>query len=115
MIVVTNRLTVAAGFEQQFEDRFSNRAGLVDSNPGFVRNEIQRLKPGRFDREAGGWVDEPTEHAVYEVSTWWEPLEHFTAWTRSPSFRQAHANPAPEGMFAAPGQLVVREVVQSTS
>jgi heme-degrading monooxygenase HmoA len=35
MIVVMNRIPVAPGFEVSFEERFRNRAGLIDP-PGFL-------------------------------------------------------------------------------
>ena len=42
MIVVTNRIPVAAGWEEKFEDRFKKRVHLVDQSPGFIRNEVHR-------------------------------------------------------------------------
>jgi heme-degrading monooxygenase HmoA len=42
MIVVTNRIPVAAGHEKEFEDRFRNRAHLLDSSPGFIANRVMR-------------------------------------------------------------------------
>ena len=42
MIVVTNRIPVASGYEIDFEDRFRNRVHLVDQAPGFIRNEVHR-------------------------------------------------------------------------
>ena len=37
MIVVTNRIPVAEGFEIDFEDRFRKRVHLVDQAKGFIR------------------------------------------------------------------------------
>ena len=45
MIVVTNRIPVAEGHEEDFEDRFSKRVHLVDQSPGFIRNEVHRPRP----------------------------------------------------------------------
>ena len=38
----------------------------------------------------------------------------FAAWTKSPSFADAHANKPPEGMFAGKSVLTVHEVFLST-
>ena len=59
MIVVTNRIPVASGHEIDFEDRFRNRVHLVDQAPGFIRNEVHRRRPVRFDHEQGTFVDDP--------------------------------------------------------
>jgi heme-degrading monooxygenase HmoA len=47
MIVVSNRLQVAQGREEDFEKRFEGRARLVEHMPGFVRLEI--LRPVKSD------------------------------------------------------------------
>jgi heme oxygenase (mycobilin-producing) len=114
MIVVTNRIPVAEGHEADFEDRFRNRVHLVDQAPGFVRNEVHRPRPMRFDHEAGTFVDDPTGEAYYEVKTWWRSMDDFVAWTRSPAFAEAHKNRAPKEMFAGPSKLVVHELFLST-
>lgn len=110
MIVVTNRIPVAEGHEIDFEDRFRNRAHLVDESPGFIRNQVLRPRPVRFDHESGGWVDAPEKESYYEVKTWWSSFEDFVAWTKSPSFREAHANRPPKEMFSGPNVLEVHEV-----
>ena len=51
MVVVTNRIPVSTGHEIDFEDRFKRRVHLVDRHPGFVRNEVHRPRPMRFDHE----------------------------------------------------------------
>ena len=114
MIVVTNRIPVAEGHEIDFEDRFRNRVNLVDRSPGFVRNEVHRPRPMKFDHEGGGWVEDPGAEGFYEVKTWWRSMEDFTAWTSSAAFREAHANRAPSGMFSGPSKLLVHEVFLST-
>jgi heme-degrading monooxygenase HmoA len=114
MIVVTNRIPVAQGHEIDFEDRFRRRVHLVDRAPGFLRNEVHRPRPVRFDHESGGWVPDPEAPGSYEVKTWWRSMEDFVAWTRSPAFAEAHANRAPREMFAGPSKLEVHEVMLST-
>ena len=111
MLVVTNRIPVATGYEEAFEKRFADRAGLVDSSPGFVRSEIHRAHPMIFDRTKKEWVDVPTTPTFYEVKTWWGSLDDFVAWTGSESFREAHSNPPPKEMFAGPNELAMHEVL----
>jgi len=41
--VVANRVFVKQEYSQEFEQRFKNRAGQIDKQPGFVRMEV--LKP----------------------------------------------------------------------
>jgi len=113
MIVVTNRIPVAEGHEIDFEDRFKKRVHLVDQSPGFVRNEVHRPRPMRFDHESGGFVPSG-EQGYYEVKTWWRSLEDFVAWTRSESFAEAHSSRPPKEMFAGPNVLEIHEVFLST-
>ena len=114
MIVVTNRIPVAAGHEIDFEDRFRKRVHLVDSHPGFVRNEVHRPKPMRFDRQSGGWSPDPEAQGYYEVKTWWRSLDDFVAWTKSESFAEAHRDRPPKEMFAGPNVLEIHELLTST-
>lgn len=114
MIVVTNRIPVAKGHEIDFEDRFRRRAHLVDQSPGFVRNEVHRPRPMRFDRESGTWVEDPEAQGHYEVKTWWRSFEDFVAWTKSDFFKEAHKDRPPSEMFAGPNVLEVHEVFTST-
>lgn len=96
MITVANRVLVAKGFEQEFEKRFEKRLGLVDQMPGFIRQQLLR----------------PIMSDYYVVMTCWESKEAFEAWMQSESFRQAHANPAPQEMFSGPNVLEIHEVAQ---
>lgn len=114
MIVVTNRIPVSDGFEADFEDRFRNRVHLVDKAPGFVRNEVHRPRPVRFDHESGTWLADPEGEGFYEVKTWWRSFEDFEAWTKSPSFAEAHKNRPPKEMFRGPSNIEVHEVFLST-
>ena len=110
MIVVTNRIPVAEGYAEEFERRFKNRAHLVDRAPGFIRNEVHRPRPMKFDHERGRFVPAPEREGFYEVKTWWESLDDFESWTRSPEFAEAHRHRAPEGMFRGPSTLEIHEV-----
>lgn len=114
MIVVTNRIGVSEGFESEFEERFKKRAHLVDRSPGFIRNEVHRPRPMKFDHESGQFVDDPEQEGFYEVKTWWEDLQSFEDWTKSPAFAEAHKNRPPKDMFRGPSSLTIHEVFLST-
>jgi len=114
MIVVTNRIPVAEGYEIDFEDRFKNRAHLVDKEPGFIRNEVHRPRPMKLDMETGQWNEDPDGEGYYEIKTWWERLEDFVAWTKSDSFREAHRDRPPKEMFRGKNELTFHEVLFST-
>jgi heme-degrading monooxygenase HmoA len=114
MIVVTNRIPVAEGHTIDFEDRFRRRVHLVDQHPGFIRNEVHRPRPMRFDRASGTWTEDPDTQGYYEVKTWWRSLDDFVAWTKSESFAEAHRDRPPKEMFAGPNVLEIHEVFTST-
>jgi len=98
MIVVQNRVPVAEGYEEAFLDRFRTRRGLVDGQPGFVRNMV--LRPVKGDR--------------FIVLTFWESEEHFHAWTRSGAFQEAHSRVPPGEMFKGHSELEIHEVMLDT-
>jgi len=81
MFIVTNRIPVASGWEKEFEQRFQNRAGQIDKQPGFVNMQI--LKPVSDD-------------SPYVVLTTWQDKAAFDQWVGSDDFRLAHANPLPK-------------------
>ena len=114
IVCVTNRIPVAEGHEIDFEDRFRNRVHLVDQSPGFIRNEVHRPNPVKFDHDSGAFVPDPTREGYYEVKTWWRSMADFENWTRSDSFREAHSNRPPKEMFRGPNVLEVHEVFLST-
>ncbi len=114
MIVVTNRIAVSEGYEPEFEERFSRRVHLVDQAPGFIRNEVHRPRPVKFDHDTGRFVDDPNAGGYYEVKTWWKSLGDFEAWTKSAAFSEAHKNRPPKEMFRGPNQLEVHEVFLTT-
>ena len=95
MVVVTNRIPVAKGHEAEFEERVRNRAGLIDQEPGFIRNEVLRPIKGEY----------------YLVKTYWRSQADFERWTKSASFRQAHSRRPPAEMFAGSNVLEIHTVV----
>lgn len=113
-VIVTNRIPVNEAHAIDFEERFKQRVHLVDQSPGFIRNEVHRPRPVRFDRATGEWLPDPENPGYYEVKTWWRSMDDFVAWTRSEFFRLAHANRPPKDMFRGPSEIVVHEIVTST-
>jgi heme-degrading monooxygenase HmoA len=113
MYVVTNRIPVAEGHEAEFEDRFRNRAHLIDQSPGFIRNDVLRPVQRKLDHKTGEMV-ESDEQGYYLVMTWWESEDDFWNWTRSEAFREAHKNRAPSEMFAGRNVLETHEVFLTT-
>ncbi|TVQ90827.1 MAG: antibiotic biosynthesis monooxygenase [Chromatiaceae bacterium] len=90
MYVVTNRVPVAPEWQAAFEERFRQRAGQVELQPGFVRMAV--LRPD-------------SEGAPYVVETTWRDRAAFEAWLQSDDFRAAHANPLPKAAYAGEGRI----------
>ncbi len=107
MIVVSNRIPVAAGQEAAFEERFRKRAGLIENHPGFVRLEI--LRPTSIEMHGGAMGGSP----YYVVLTYWRSKADFLRWTESDDFRKAHADRPPKEMFAGPNVFEMHEVIQA--
>ena len=102
MITVMNRIFVNPEYQGDFEERFLNRARMVDQMPGFVSNQVLRpVAPG-----------DP-----YIVLTLWHSREHFDAWTSSDAFTQGHARSGtlPGEAFSGPNKLELHEVLQDSS
>jgi heme-degrading monooxygenase HmoA len=98
MIVVMNRIPVAPGFEEAFEERFRDRVSTVAVTPGFLRNEILR----------------PLQGDHYIVKTYWRTREDFERWTRGESFHPIHVNRPPAQMFSGPNVLEIHEIIQES-
>jgi heme oxygenase (mycobilin-producing) len=75
VFVAVNFITCREDYRGRFEELFGNRAGAIDSMPGFHRMQVLRpSKPG-----------EP-----YLVISEWEDQESFKAWMKSPAFVEGH-------------------------
>ena len=96
MFIVANRVPVAEGFEEEFEERFRKRAGQIDKQPGFVKMQV--LKP-------------QTDNTPFVVLTTWQDKASFDAWVGSEDFKLAHSNPMPKEAFDGEGKLEMHEVV----
>lgn len=81
MYIAMNRFKVKNGSEEVFEAIWKNRQSRLEENPGFVSFNLLR---GAANDEEG--------YTLFASHTHWESEEHFVAWTRSQSFRDAHRN-----------------------
>jgi len=97
--VVANRVSVAQGWEDKFSERFRNRAGQVEKQPGFIRMQI--LRP-------------VTQGDPFVVLTTWESRAAFENWVGSEDFKLAHQNPLPKEAFSGEGKLEQFDVIIST-
>jgi heme-degrading monooxygenase HmoA len=79
MIIVMNRITVAEGREQEFEQTFIGRDRAVDKMTGFIDLQVLR----------------PAEGRTYVVMTRWNSREAFDTWTKSEVFLSAHQKQSP--------------------
>ena len=88
--VVANRVFVKPQFGGEFEQRFKNRAGQINLQPGFRLMEV--LKPQSDD-------------TPYVVLTHWEDEQAFQNWVGSEDFKQAHQNPMDKDAFLDGGRI----------
>lgn len=102
MIVTCNRIPVNPEHAEAFEQRFADRASLVDGMPGFI--SFQLLRPKK-------------EGDPYVVMTFWESEADFVAWTESKAFKEGHARSStlPPEAFTGHPKLEMYEVIQSTA
>jgi heme-degrading monooxygenase HmoA len=96
MFIVANRIPIASGFEETFEERFRQRAGQIDKQAGFVRMQI--LRPESND-------------SPYVVLTTWQDKASFEAWVGSEDFKLSHSNPMPKEAFDGEGKMEMHEVI----
>jgi heme-degrading monooxygenase HmoA len=96
MFIVSNRVPVAPDWREAFEQRFRERAGQIDKQPGFVRMEIQRPAD---------------ESSPYVVQTAWRDEASFRNWVGSEDFKAAHANPLPPEAFDGESRMERHEVI----
>jgi len=98
--VVANRVFVKQQYTQEFEQRFRNRAGQINQQPGFVLMEV--LKP-------------QSEKTPYVVLTHWENEQAFQGWVGSEDFKLAHQTPMDKDAFLDGGGLEQYEVIISST
>ncbi len=102
MITVANRIYVKQEYAEAFEQRFRERAGLVDKMPGFISNQV--LRP----------VNDGDPYVVFTV---WNSRQDFLNWVRSDTFVKGHAQSGtmPKEAFSKSNVLEMHEVVQDTA
>lgn len=99
MFLAMNRFRIARGAEEGFEKIWRERETFLKGNPGFVSFALLK-----------GPADE--QQSLYASHSVWESREAFEAWTRSESFRKAHAQAsAPKGTYLGPPDLELFEQV----
>lgn len=102
MFVTMNRIHVNPESAALFEQRFRERARMVDGMPGFLRNVVLRPDAGLPESHGGGTQGQP-----YVVMTFWRSKEDFQNWVGSPQFKEGHAKAGslPKEVFSAPSKL----------
>src|SRR4029450_9052734 len=102
MITVANRIYVTPEYREAFEQRFRERAGLVDQMPGFISNQI--LRPAN-------------EGDPYVVFRLWNSRHDFLNWVRSDAFVKGHAQSGslPKEAYSKTNVLELHEVLQDSS
>ncbi len=102
MITVANRIYVKSEFAEAFEERFRERAGLVDKMPGFISNQV--LRP-------------VNDGDPYVVLTLWNNRQDFLNWVRSDEFVKGHARSGslPQEAFSRSNVLEMHEVLQDSA
>lgn len=102
MITVANRIYVDPEYAEIFEERFRNRARLVDGMPGFVSNQV--LRP-------------VNEGDPYIVFTLWESRKDFENWVESDEFQKGHAQSGtlPKEAFTGSNKLELHEVFSDST
>lgn len=98
--VVANRVFVKPEYSQEFEQRFKNRAGQINQQPGFVLMQV--LKP-------------QSEDTPYVVLTHWENEQAFRNWVGSDDFKIAHQDPMAKDAFLEGGGIEKYEVVVTSN
>jgi len=102
MITVANRIYVKPEYAEAFEQRFRERAGLVDKMPGFISNQVRRPV---------------NDGDPYVVFTTWNSRQDFMDWIKSDAFVKGHAQSGtlPREAFSGPNVLELHEVIQDST
>ncbi len=101
--IVFNNIPVSSEGRPVFEDRFKQRAGLVENEPGCAGLVILR----------------PKDSETYIVSSMWENESDFEAWRQSSSYEKAHKNrdtneALPQSVFTGKPYLTSFRMVESS-
>lgn len=93
MLVVSNRISVVAGHEAEFEALFEERSGMAVNRAGLHRLYLLR----------------PIEAHTYVIQAYWESRDAFEEWRASEDFKMAYAD-LPNGLFTGPNHLGVHDL-----
>ena len=94
VVVVSNRIPVAKGSEEEFERRWKNRQWSIAGYAGFIRTEV--LKPVQ------------AEH--YIVVTHWQTMKNFEEWTNRVVVESPGAL-LPRKSFSGPSKIEIHEII----
>ena len=78
MFIAMNRFRIARGREDEFVEMWRQRESYLDEVPGF--REFRLLRGPSAE-----------DHTLFASHSVWESRQAFEDWTRSESFRKAHA------------------------
>jgi len=99
MFIAMNRFKIALGREQDFIDIWKARESFLDQVPGFVSFHLLQGETN-------------AEHSLFASHSVWGNRQVFEAWTKSESFRKAHAGAgASKGIYLGHPQLELFESV----
>lgn len=99
MFIAMNRFRITPGREAEFIEVWRQRDSRLAEVPGFRQFNLLQ---GPGDTQATLFVSHST----------WDSVAAFEAWTRSESFRAAHANAGQQrGLYLGPPQFEGFEVV----
>lgn len=99
MFIAMNRFRIAPGREAEFIEVWRQRDSRLAEVPGF---KTFNLLQGQSTADATNFVSHST----------WDNAAAFEAWTRSESFRAAHASAGQQrGLYLGPPQFEGFEVV----
>lgn len=99
MFIAMNRFRIAAGREAEFIEVWRQRDSRLAEVPGFQKFNLLQ---GPSDAQA----------TVFISHSSWDSAAAFEAWTRSESFRAAHASAgAQRGLYLGPPQFEGFEAV----
>lgn len=94
MFIAMNRFKIKPGMEQDFIDIWKQRDSYLEDVPGFMQFNL--LQGQRFD-----------QYTLFASHSVWESEQAFDDWTRSETFRRAHANAGEKtrDVYLGPPQL----------
>ncbi|MGG1573127.1 antibiotic biosynthesis monooxygenase family protein [Fictibacillus sp. NRS-1165] len=100
---VLNHIQVTDEGRSLFEERFKQRAGLVEQEPGFAAIRVLR----------------PEENDPYIVMTLWKSQSDFTSWQQSDAYAEAHKNRGngqglPQTLFSGPSFVKEYNVISKS-